>query len=289
MAPSTGTETAATDPLSSPNHAHEEPLPSLPSLLTNHSSLPGSSSQSSHPNGEASHDTLDGEQRKGFIVNRPSRTDETGGEPSAPNSTTVVGGPGGNGNDRGGAGFDIGMDDWEQEYERQKNRGWEEKLERDLKGWRGGHGKPRSAYPRQALPPMSYYHTPVTGVIGHHLPKEMVRIERNWNDGEVCQFDTVFPIELDNRIPPRTLSEFINTLNTQLKEAYRPLPNAVDNLIGIASLWTSLWWRESHFEKSLKVLEKCIQDANRDTFNPAGLNVLSPRDVALQFLEIEYY
>ncbi|ODO00613.1 hypothetical protein L198_02933 [Cryptococcus wingfieldii CBS 7118] len=288
MPPRPGTETATTDPLSSPQqHAHEEPFPSLPSLLTNQTSQPEPSSRPSHPHEETSHENQNGGQRRSFTVNRQSHANGHGGGPSAIGSTTVATGPGGDGT--GVAAFGVGMDDWEQEYERQKNRGWDEKLEKDLEGWRGGHGKPRSAYPRQALPPMSYYHTPVTGVIGQHLPKEMVRIERDWTDGEVCQFETVFPIELDNRISPQALSSFINTLNAQLQEAYKPWPNALDNVIGIASLWTSLWWRQSHFEKVLQALEKYIENVNHDTFNPAGLNVLSPRDVALQFLEIEYY
>lgn len=34
---------------------------------------------------------------------------------------------------------------------------------------------------------MSYFHQPVTGEIGKHLPKEMVRIERDWSGGEMCQ------------------------------------------------------------------------------------------------------
>ncbi|OCF37261.1 hypothetical protein I316_01169 [Kwoniella heveanensis BCC8398] len=80
-----------------------------------------------------------------------------------------------------------GFQDWEEEYERQKLKGWETKVNEDLQGWRGGHGTPRSAYPRQALPPKSYYNQPITGTIGRHLPKEIVRIERDWSGGEVCQ------------------------------------------------------------------------------------------------------
>lgn len=34
-----------------------------------------------------------------------------------------------------------GLEDWEAEYERQKNRAWEEKVKADLQGWRGGHGQ----------------------------------------------------------------------------------------------------------------------------------------------------
>lgn len=61
-------------------------------------------------------------------------------------------------------------------------------------------------------------------------------------------------------------------------------PNIIDNLIALATLWTSLLWKTSHFEKKLKEVEGLIEDANRETFNKVGLNVLSPRDVALQFV-----
>nr|KIR47006.1 hypothetical protein I312_03902 [Cryptococcus bacillisporus CA1280] len=183
----------------------------------------------------------------------------------------------------GGSGFE----DWEAEYERQKNRAWEEKVKSDLQGWRGGHGTPRSSYPQSALPPMSYFHQPVTGEIGKHLPKEMVRIERDWSGGEMCQFETIFPLELEGRIQPSQLFSFLNAINAKFVEAYAMTPNIIDNLIALATLWTSLLWKTSHFEKKLNEVEGLIEDANRETFNKVGLNVLSPRDVALQFLLIE--
>ena len=46
----------------------------------------------------------------------------------------------------------------------------------------------RSVYSRQALPEQSYFHQPATGDISQHLPKEIIRVERDWSDGEVCQY-----------------------------------------------------------------------------------------------------
>lgn len=66
-------------------------------------------------------------------------------------------------------------------------------------------------------------------------------------------------------------------------------PNIIDNLIAIATLWTSLLWKTSHFEKKLREVEKIIGDANKEMFNKAGLNVLSPRDVALQFVSLLFF
>jgi hypothetical protein len=50
----------------------------------------------------------------------------------------------------------------------------------------------RSIYSRQALPQQTYFHQPQTGDIAQHLPKEIIRVERDWSDGEVCQY--VFPL-----------------------------------------------------------------------------------------------
>lgn len=99
-----------------------------------------------------------------------------------------------------------------------------------------------------------------------------------------CRFETIFPLELEGRVQPSQLFSFLNAINAKFVEAYAMTPNSIDNLIALATLWTSLLWKTSHFEKKLKEVERLIEDANRETFNKVGLNVLSPRDVALQFV-----
>ncbi|WVR08295.1 hypothetical protein IAU60_005344 [Kwoniella sp. DSM 27419] len=208
-----------------------------------------------------------------------------------PSSFSVIRSPGRN-TSAGSLGLDKpssgqGFQDWEEEYERQKMSRWRDKVDKDLTGWRGGHGQPRSSYPRQAIPAHSYYYTPITGTIGKHLPKEIVRIERDWSGGEVCQFETTFPLELDGRIQPAQFAQFIHELNAILVCAYSVRGAVWDNLLAVASLWTSLLWRQSCFERELRRAERHIDESNQQLFNAHGLNVLSPRDVALQFLEIE--
>ena len=44
-----------------------------------------------------------------------------------------------------------------------------------------------SGYARSEVPGSRYFGQPATGVIGRHLPKEVVRVERDWSGGEVCQ------------------------------------------------------------------------------------------------------
>lgn len=48
--------------------------------------------------------------------------------------------------------------------------------------------KPRSQFSTASMPSSeSYFGQPVTGTIGQHLPKEVIRVERDWSGGEVCQ------------------------------------------------------------------------------------------------------
>lgn len=95
---------------------------------------------------------------------------------------------------------------------------------------------------------------------------------------------TSISVNTDHQISPSVLQSLIESLNTDLTAAYSIRGAAIDNIIAVASWWTSLWWRTSTFERYLQSLEEKIRLANEEVFNPAGLNVLSPRDVALQYV-----
>ena len=56
-------------------------------------------------------------------------------------------------------------------------------------------------------------------------------------------------MELEDRISPAEFASFVNTLNTHLIAAYSVKGAVVDNVIAIATWWTSLLWRTSTFEK----------------------------------------
>lgn len=94
----------------------------------------------------------------------------------------------------------------------------------------------------------------------------------------------MFPLELESRLSPASFQLFVEAINDPLREAYSTSGAVVDNLIGIATWWTSLIWRPSHFEKELRRAEEVIQLANETTFNRVGLNILNPRAVALQYV-----
>jgi len=63
------------------------------------------------------------------------------------------------------------------------------------------------------------------------------------------RFSTTFPLELESRLNPETFSTFVESINEPLREAYSVSGAIVDNLIAVATWWTSLFWRTSHFEK----------------------------------------
>jgi hypothetical protein len=47
--------------------------------------------------------------------------------------------------------------------------------------------KPYSSVPQQGQDASTYYGQPATGTIGQDLPKEILRVERDWILGDVCQ------------------------------------------------------------------------------------------------------
>ena len=55
----------------------------------------------------------------------------------------------------------------------------------------------------------SVYYTPPMGRIGVHHPREIVRVERDYTGGEIVQFTSVYPLELEGRVRLSTLSYVI--------------------------------------------------------------------------------
>lgn len=65
----------------------------------------------------------------------------------------------------------------------------------------------------------------------------------------ISRFSTTFPLELESRISPAKFTTFIEEINVPLREAYSVSGAVLDNLLAIATWWTSLMWHTSHFEK----------------------------------------
>jgi hypothetical protein len=81
-----------------------------------------------------------------------------------------------------------------------------------------------------------------------------------------CRFESGFPMELEGRVSrqlnrqpylpanavqltPQQWNAFIDSINDQMAQAYSVKGAVIDNVIAIATWWTSVLWRTSHFEK----------------------------------------
>ncbi|KAF8807170.1 hypothetical protein BYT27DRAFT_6557093 [Phlegmacium glaucopus] len=148
---------------------------------------------------------------------------------------------------------------------------------------------PKSSYYFGPPPPDSAYGTAPIGHIGVHHPREILRVERDYTGGELIQFAPIYPLELEGRITPTQFLESINAMNELLISAHTLRHSFVDNALAIFSLQISKLFMTSHFEKEMMRFRHLIDDLNTRTFNPVGLNILWPRNVAFLYLEIEYY
>ncbi|KDR84739.1 hypothetical protein GALMADRAFT_82682 [Galerina marginata CBS 339.88] len=160
---------------------------------------------------------------------------------------------------------------------------------------------PKSSYYFGPPPPDSAYGTPPMGQIGVHRPREVLRVERDYTGGELIQFAPIYPLELEGRITPTHFLESVNAINELLISAHSLRHSFVDNMLAIFSLQISKLFVKSHFEKAssgiisrifapeMLRLQHLVDDLNTQLYNPVGLNILWPRNVAFLYLEIEYY
>lgn len=120
-------------------------------------------------------------------------------------------------------------------------------------------------------PEDSAYFTPPVGQIGVHRPREIVRVERDYTGGEVVQFSSAYPTELEGRvsvfrvrgftlllfllrekmaqITPRQFMENINAINEILISAYSVWHSVLDNCVEIFSLQLSRVVISTHYER----------------------------------------
>ncbi|KAI0641140.1 Golgin subfamily A member 7/ERF4 family-domain-containing protein [Trametes meyenii] len=148
---------------------------------------------------------------------------------------------------------------------------------------------PHSAYYFGPPPPDSAYGTDPVGQIGVHHPREVVRIERDYTGGELPQFSSTYPLELEGRITPTQFLETINAMNEILISAHSLGHSFVDNALAFFTLQASRAVKKSHYEKEMDRLKRLIDELNEHMYNPVGLHIKWPKNVAFLFAEIEYY
>lgn len=148
---------------------------------------------------------------------------------------------------------------------------------------------PKSSYYYGPPPPDTAFGTEPVGQIGTHHPREIVRIERDYSGGEIIQFSAVYPLEFEGRITPTQFLESINAINEILISAHSLSHSCLDNVLAFFTLQLSRLVTTTHYEKEMSRLHRSIDAMNTNMFNPVGLNIVWPKNVAFLFMEIEYY
>jgi len=148
---------------------------------------------------------------------------------------------------------------------------------------------PKSSYYYGPPPPDTAFGTDPIGQIGIHHPREIVRVERDYSGGEIIQFSAIYPLEFEGRIKPTQFLESINAINEILISAHSLSHSCLDNMLAFFTLQLSRLMTTTHYEKEMSRLRQLIDAMNQNTFNPVGLNIVWPENVAFLFLEIEYY
>jgi hypothetical protein len=59
---------------------------------------------------------------------------------------------------------------------------------------------PKSSYYFGPPPPGAAFGTAPAGALGAHHPREVLRLERDYSGGELVQFSSAFPLELEGRV-----------------------------------------------------------------------------------------
>ncbi|KIJ33065.1 hypothetical protein M422DRAFT_174116 [Sphaerobolus stellatus SS14] len=148
---------------------------------------------------------------------------------------------------------------------------------------------PKSSYYMGPPAGPTAYFTPPVGQLGVHHPREIVRIERDYDYGELVQFSSAFPLELQGRITPTQFLETINVLNEGLIRAHSLSSAAFYNTLAVLTFWLSPLFIKDRYRREMEKLAYLIDALNAELYNPVGLNILWPRKSAFLFLEIEYY
>ncbi|KAG6902969.1 hypothetical protein C0995_008542 [Termitomyces sp. Mi166 len=143
---------------------------------------------------------------------------------------------------------------------------------------------PKSSYYFGPPPSDSAFYTPPVGQIGLHHPREIIRIERDYTGGELIQFAPIYPVELEGRITPTQFLESINAINELLISAHSLRHSFLDNTLAVLTLQLSRLFVTSHYDKEMQKLRQLVDSLNVELYNPVGLNILWPRNVAFLYL-----
>ncbi|XP_077118933.1 golgin subfamily A member 7 [Ranitomeya variabilis] len=117
-----------------------------------------------------------------------------------------------------------------------------------------------------------------------------VFIQRDYTNGTLCQFQTKFPSELENRVDRQQFEETIRKLNSLYAEAEKLGGQSyLEGCLACLTAYTIFLCMETHYEKVLKKIAKYIQEQNEKIYAPQGLLITDPIERGLRVIEITIY
>ncbi|XP_069622776.1 golgin subfamily A member 7 [Ranitomeya imitator] len=117
-----------------------------------------------------------------------------------------------------------------------------------------------------------------------------VFIQRDYTNGTLCQFQTKFPCELENRVDRQQFEETIRKLNSLYAEAEKLGGQSyLEGCLACLTAYTIFLCIETHYEKVLKKIAKYIQEQNEKIYAPQGLLITDPIERGLRVIEITIY
>lgn len=147
---------------------------------------------------------------------------------------------------------------------------------------------PRSSYYMGPPSGPTAFGSAPAGQIGLHHPREIVRVERDYDHGELVQFSSAYPLEFEGRITPTQFLETINAINEHLIRAHSLSGAFFFNLLAILTLWISPFFVDSTYKKEMRNLQLLVDALNAELYNPRGLNILWPRRNAFLFVSFGF-
>ncbi|CAJ0905313.1 11468_t:CDS:10 [Entrophospora sp. SA101] len=107
-------------------------------------------------------------------------------------------------------------------------------------------------------------------------PKKIIKIERDYTNGESCQFNNNLPKEINERISPIRFKETINRLNELLEKANNPKYAVIGNILECLTIYTSTFCLRSNYDKMIEEVCLFLDDENINYYNRLGLNFRDP-------------
>lgn len=117
-----------------------------------------------------------------------------------------------------------------------------------------------------------------------------VFIQRDYNQGTMCQFQTKLPSELEARIDKQQFEETVRTLNSLYAEAEKlGSQSFIEGCLACLTAYTVFLCMETHYEKVLKKIAKYIQEQNDKIYAPRGLLLTDPIERGLRVIEVTVF